>query len=63
MTTKKQKRDEGVAQAVKKQKIEVKTQKKKTKKKESSSSDDSEEETKVCYNLFSIGNLHGIPFQ
>lgn len=49
---KKQKRDAGVEQAVKKQKIEGKTQTKKPKKKESSSSDDSssesEEETKVC---------------
>lgn len=61
VSVKKQKRDEGVERAVKKQKVELKIRTKKKKKEESSSSDDSssesEEETKVCCSLFFFSSV------
>lgn len=63
---KKQKRDKGVQQAVKQQKVEVKTQTKKTKKKVSTSSDDdsseSEKETKVSHTFYFSSNRYGTSF-
>lgn len=52
MSTKKQKRDEVVEQAVKKVKVETKTQKKKKEETSSSDSSESEEKQKVAIIFF-----------